>query len=129
MYFESAERGEGAGIDEPSSMLAVISRSGVGGDAKLLEAPFVKSERGERGEEMPVAEIYSPQCSSSSESGAAAQCNSQLSCPSFCTISSCRAMPGLASLDCLRCRLAFVQVGGAVRSVLLGLANVTVYEL
>ena len=74
MYFESAERGEGAGIDEPSSMLAVISRSGVGGDAKLLEAPFVKSERGERGEEMPVAEIYSPQCSSSSKSGAAAQC-------------------------------------------------------
>ena len=54
---------------------------------------------------------------------------SQISCPSFCTISSCRAMPGLASLDCLRCRLAFVQVGGAVRSVLLGLANVTVYEL
>ena len=40
-------------------------------------------------------------------------------------------MPGgasLASLDGPRCWLAFVQVGGVVCLVLLGLANVTVYE-
>ena len=40
-------------------------------------------------------------------------------------------MPGgasLASLDGPRCWLAFVQVGGVVGLVLLGLANVTVYE-